>query len=386
MRHGTCTDCGVQFAYEYKGGRLRRYCDDHKRNQRAKKPIQPPCGCCGGVVEPKLRNYRSFCDACSHVNLARRPKGRARTCVVCSAQWCNVRGGRRTKTCSPECALEHNRRSAAARHLAAPATQKTCVICGAPFSTKQPNQVVCGSACRTKRRNALSSEAARRRPSRPASARRVIGFRSCSCCGCLMSLRNHPSDRVRKFCSRACVTARCVPLLSPKKRRSGPVLKGCSWCGKAFVGRTGTCSNDCRSFNDRYLHPKWLNHKRIYLKQCPWCAKLHYVTRKKSRSSCSDECAQLVIDALGTDGKWSWITRERRWSIYARDQYICQICMEPALMEQAGTAHPFAPSLDHVLPRSHGGGHEDANLRLAHFICNSQRGNRAFEQLELAVA
>lgn len=70
-----------------------------------------------------------------------------------------------------------------------------------------------------------------------------------------------------------------------------------------------------------------------------------------------------------------WISAERRASIYERDGWVCWICGE--LTERfADVNSDFAPSLDHVVPRVHGGTHESENLRCAHRVCNAGRGAR----------
>lgn len=63
-----------------------------------------------------------------------------------------------------------------------------------------------------------------------------------------------------------------------------------------------------------------------------------------------------------------------RMALYARDNWTCQICRDPVDY----TADPnsdWYPSIDHIVPRSHGGTHEWENLRLAHTWCNSVRGD-----------
>ncbi len=58
-----------------------------------------------------------------------------------------------------------------------------------------------------------------------------------------------------------------------------------------------------------------------------------------------------------------------------RDGPRCWLCgndVDPAAPR--GSAQ--AGSVDHVVPRAKGGGHEPDNLRLAHRICNSRRGSR----------
>ncbi len=39
--------------------------------------------------------------------------------------------------------------------------------------------------------------------------------------------------------------------------------------------------------------------------------------------------------------------------------------------------------MDHIIPVSKGGAHTRQNLRLAHFLCNSKRGDRESGQLLL---
>jgi 5-methylcytosine-specific restriction endonuclease McrA len=71
-------------------------------------------------------------------------------------------------------------------------------------------------------------------------------------------------------------------------------------------------------------------------------------------------------------------------TLYARDGGRCGICRRPVPEKPPGKRHPQMPSVDHVVPLSHGGEHSYANTRLAHLSCNVQRGNRGVtEQLAL---
>jgi 5-methylcytosine-specific restriction endonuclease McrA len=68
--------------------------------------------------------------------------------------------------------------------------------------------------------------------------------------------------------------------------------------------------------------------------------------------------------------------------IAARDRNMCQLCGKRVAMTQR-VPHPKAPTIDHVLPLSEGGGDLKANVQLAHFGCNSSKGARGSQQLAL---
>lgn len=53
----------------------------------------------------------------------------------------------------------------------------------------------------------------------------------------------------------------------------------------------------------------------------------------------------------------------------------CHLCLKPVRLD-APPRHPLRPSADHIVPRSHGGTNAIANLRPAHYGCNSRRGAR----------
>lgn len=56
-----------------------------------------------------------------------------------------------------------------------------------------------------------------------------------------------------------------------------------------------------------------------------------------------------------------------REAIFERDGWLCGICGEQVERHHA--------SLDHIVPISLGGAHEPSNVRLAHSLCNSRRGD-----------
>ncbi|MGH3504010.1 MAG: HNH endonuclease [Nocardioidaceae bacterium] len=59
------------------------------------------------------------------------------------------------------------------------------------------------------------------------------------------------------------------------------------------------------------------------------------------------------------------------------EEDVCWLCGWP-VDQTLPPGNPRSKSLDHVLPVSRGGSKVDRdNARLAHFNCNSRRGNRA---------
>jgi len=71
-----------------------------------------------------------------------------------------------------------------------------------------------------------------------------------------------------------------------------------------------------------------------------------------------------------------WISTKRRRSLYDRDGWVCQLCLEP-VDPDLPSSDQWAATLDHIVPQSHAvfPDHSDGNLRLAHRWCNSVRGD-----------
>jgi 5-methylcytosine-specific restriction endonuclease McrA len=69
-------------------------------------------------------------------------------------------------------------------------------------------------------------------------------------------------------------------------------------------------------------------------------------------------------------------------AVYERDGWRCQLCTK--LVDRTQTVpRPKAPTIDHIVPVSLGGGHLMVNVQCAHFICNVRKGNRGTDQLRL---
>lgn len=95
-----------------------------------------------------------------------------------------------------------------------------------------------------------------------------------------------------------------------------------------------------------------------------------------SRGAASRYCSKVCREKNRANKSYG-LTWLDRMAMFARDGWSCQICSEPVDY----TAEPqsdWYPTIDHVVPRSKGGGDELSNLRTAHRWCNSVRGDLSF--------
>lgn len=120
----------------------------------------------------------------------------------------------------------------------------------------------------------------------------------------------------------------------------------------------------------------------------------------KNRVPCSQGCGNTVPGPafqFFTQGRLSWCGCERnryralpwatREQVFIRDQWVCQICGEFTDIDDKdghATGDQY-PTVDHIVARADGGGHELHNLRTAHKRCNSLRGVGVNEQYAFAV-
>lgn len=72
----------------------------------------------------------------------------------------------------------------------------------------------------------------------------------------------------------------------------------------------------------------------------------------------------------------SWIRKEKRAAIYERDGWECVYCGRGPRDKRNPRQAQVILTLDHITPRSAGGGNEATNLVTACKSCNSARGDR----------
>lgn len=157
------------------------------------------------------------------------------------------------------------------------------------------------------------------------------------------------------------------------RRRSG----SCSTCGKGIQRRDSSAAVQiCRECRGK-IHGEYAYRHGCRCETCRGAVAAknrEYARRYRERTG-------LSLRRQFPDGSIAhWITDARRLAIYERDSWTCWIC-ESEVNRDAHENADDAPSLDHVVPRSLGGGHASSNLRCAHRLCNSRRG-AAIEQGE----
>lgn len=59
-----------------------------------------------------------------------------------------------------------------------------------------------------------------------------------------------------------------------------------------------------------------------------------------------------------------------------RDGSVCRLCGDPVDLGLSRSDSLMCASVDHVVPRASGGGHEESNLQLAHLRCNMLKRDR----------
>ena len=120
---------------------------------------------------------------------------------------------------------------------------------------------------------------------------------------------------------------------------------------------------------------------------CTVCGTLFSTTNPR-RFTCSSECSRKRANTLSSRKHDKRIAKDKRidkielLSLYKRDGGICHICGKQCNLDDytvtdaAVIAGNWYPSIDHIVPVSKGGADSWDNVKLAHRICNSLRGNK----------
>lgn len=191
----------------------------------------------------------------------------------------------------------------------------SCRVCGSVFSPADSRSKYCSRTCKE--------------PGKPSA-----NTGTCSVCGGPMQIASTSAhDGKRKH-------NRCAPPHGPSAYKRGC---RCGECKASVAAKMRAYSASYREKNG--VHPST-------------------VSRKSFR-----EANGYWPNARGSD----WIHPKLRLEIYERDGWICYLCEMP-VDRTSGPNGRHAPSLDHVIPRSKGGGHDPSNLKTACRLCNSRKG------------
>lgn len=119
---------------------------------------------------------------------------------------------------------------------------------------------------------------------------------------------------------------------------------------------------------------------------CPVCGET-FITYKAKQITCSAECSRKRKNAISSRKHDNRIPKNKRidkidlHDLFKRDDGVCHICGKQCnwndytVTDTTIIAGNWYPSVDHIVPVSLGGADAWENVMLAHWICNSIRGN-----------
>ena len=122
------------------------------------------------------------------------------------------------------------------------------------------------------------------------------------------------------------------------------------------------------------------------IKTCPECER-EFIAKSKGQTYCSTRCVNRKYNIKkSSEERLKGVTVIDKditlKDLFIRDKGVCHICGRRCNWDDcywenrvffAGNDYP---SIDHVVPISKGGEHSWENIKLAHRVCNSVKGNR----------
>lgn len=338
----------------------------------------------------------------------------------------NTRGARR-RYCSQPCARRAMKRRRSSRDAAgvdwlSDRVRECCAWCFGDMQTYAgrgaPSHRFCGATCR--------GESERHRVTHP-EGRCDLRWLKCLTCGSAFH-----SYRASKFCSRRCneQDKRRRQLAERGRAGNGWRIILCAWCGKSHETRNGVrcCSTSCASNLRKSERPggwvcpmpappttpvhywncehcgrtaagrrkrrfctEWCRHAaagrlpdrtEVTIDECKVCGKVHCRPASRGAKFCSARCAKRERRGRRKQDKKGLVKPTLRRKVLERDGWRCHLCGKK-IPDRPFKARPNDGTVDHLVPRSAGGGNEMSNLAAAHFLCNSKRCTDGAAQLRL---
>lgn len=254
---------------------------------------------------------------------------------------------------------------------AIPTSPLQCELCRSPFTARGRGRTAkrfCSDVCRSR-----------------AETRRYRVPVASICVGCSLEFHPKKSDRTT-YCSRECSFK--------SKARQPPKVRHCKHCAAPLQkGRKLFCSDEC-------------SERLVSLKRtrcCKVCQSSIKVVGNEWQRFCGSECRELWRKQtaplrIATRRKAKQVRRTKYgkgWRkrcrvlalayepvnvtvVFDRDRWCCQICGKRTPQSRRGSLTDNAPTLDHRIPLSKGGGHLYSNVQCACRKCNTTKGNRSF--------
>lgn len=262
------------------------------------------------------------------------------------------RGPKRT-FCSPECTYLHNKRKGRVRSNRVEAKvviSFTCRHCGVAVTRpgrRGRTPTYCTATCRTR-----ANIEARLPPREP---------RPCATCGKAFS-----ATPTRLYCSKVC----CV-----RKRKDAT----CQRCGVAMRVAGSSKGAHCPPCRQALGHAAQEANLAAEVRACRECG-AGYTPRRAAQAFCSEACSERMQSRLKrARANRALVDADISLAgVFERDGGLCGVCglpVDPALPAR----HVGSATIDHVFPVVRGGLHSWENVQLAHYGCNSSKGDRLAE-------
>lgn len=211
--------------------------------------------------------------------------------------------------------------------------------------------------------------------------------------------------RVQRFCSQSCAGASKRD--ATRAKRIAALTKTCRQCGAIFRSRT-LAQQLCGE--EACLRAYWAAKQKARMlkahphradlgkpRACLECGKVFIPPppqRQGGRRAryCSRRCGKragqrtrkLRFKVLRGGGLWDAGLHPE--AVFRRDRWACQLCGKRTPRRLVGSnADPNAPTVDHIVPIAHGGGHTWDNVQCLCRRCNIAKSATVKGQLRLAV-
>lgn len=256
----------------------------------------------------------------------------------------------------------------------------SCAMCGDTYTRKRHDQRFCSAACRYRHRDTVES------PDRAQARRdrwRDRNSHTCPVCG---DSAGHNSTTCGSPICQATVQGRdrstwprspiCTPIT--------PLV--CACCERTFTKRPGMHDGAYCSVRCRHIAKGWMPTVSVLsFGSCLRCASTFVRRKGWAGQYCSERCSDRSHNHRRKARKRASRSDGERFTIRQvaeRDGWRCHLCGR-RVPDQVWSGHPLDATVDHLLPLSAGGGDTLANVKLAHFKCNTRRGVGGVVQLTM---